>query len=140
VGDCEWETVTGVTTMRIDAGLDTGEILMQREMAIEAEDTAGTLGPRLAVMGASLMVETLGGLEIGSVRALAQDECAGHAGAHFEEGRWADGFFAVGSEFAGSAARVQPWPGAFTNFKEKALSVHRARVVDARVAAGEIFG
>src|SRR5580692_11120353 len=50
------ETVTGVTTMRIDAGLDTGDILQQREMAIAADDTAETLASRLAVIGADLMV------------------------------------------------------------------------------------
>ena len=62
------ESVTGVTTMRIDAGLDTGDILMQREVSIAAEDTSETLGPRLASIGANLMVETLGGLEDGQVR------------------------------------------------------------------------
>src|SRR6202453_3191207 len=55
------ETVTGVTTIRIDAGLDTGDILMQREISIDWKDTAETLGPKLAAMGASLMVETLHG-------------------------------------------------------------------------------
>ncbi len=133
------ETVTGVTTMRIDAGLDTGEILMQREMAIEAEDTAGTLGPRLAVMGASLMVETLGGLEIGSVRALAQDDARATLAPILrkEDGRM--DFSRSAQSLLDRLRGFQPWPGAFTNFKEKALSVHRARVVDARVAAGEIL-
>ncbi len=67
------ESVTGVTTMRIDAGLDTGDILMQREIAIGSEDTAETLGPRLASIGAGLMVETLRGLENGQVRSTPQD-------------------------------------------------------------------
>src|ERR1700681_2382422 len=67
------ETVTGVTTMRIDAGLDTGDILMQREIVIGLEDTAETLGPKLASIGAGLMVETLRGLETGQVRATPQD-------------------------------------------------------------------
>jgi len=67
------ESVTGVTTMRIDAGLDTGDILMQREMPISLEDTAETLGPKLASIGADLMVETLRGLENGQVRPTPQD-------------------------------------------------------------------
>src|SRR6202158_2464237 len=50
------ESVTGVTAMRIDAGLDTGDILMQREIPIGGEDTAETLGPKLASIGAGLMV------------------------------------------------------------------------------------
>src|SRR5271170_2383009 len=53
------ETVTGVTTMRIDAGLDTGDILQQRELAIALDDTAETIAPRLASIGTDLMVNTL---------------------------------------------------------------------------------
>src|SRR5229473_3597195 len=67
------ETVTGVTTMRIDAGLDTGDILLQREIPIAPEDTAGTVAPRLASIGAELMVETLRGLRGGTLRARPQD-------------------------------------------------------------------
>src|ERR1700745_1481828 len=72
-GPIQWaiangESVTGVTTMRIDVGLDTGDILMQREIAIQLQDTAETLGPKLASIGADLMVETLRGLETGEVR------------------------------------------------------------------------
>jgi methionyl-tRNA formyltransferase len=121
------ESVTGVTTMRIDAGLDTGDILMQREIAIGLEDTAETLGPKLASIGAGLMVETLRGLETGQVRPTPQD----HAQATLapilnkEDGRM---------DFSRSATHLfnrlrgfQPWPGAFTTFKGKTLHVHRAQ-------------
>src|SRR5512140_640686 len=53
------ETVSGVTTMRIDAGLDTGDILLQRELPIASHDTAETLAPLLAAIGADLVLETL---------------------------------------------------------------------------------
>ena len=59
------ESVTGVTTMRIDAGLDTGDILLQKEIPIQPQDTAATLAPRMAAIGAELMVETLRGLHLG---------------------------------------------------------------------------
>ena len=121
------ESLTGVTTMRIDAGLDTGDILMQREIAIGLEDTAETLGPKLASIGAGLMVETLRGLETGQVRPTPQD----HAQATLapilnkEDGRM---------DFSRSATHLfnrlrgfQPWPGAFTTFKGKTLQVHRAQ-------------
>jgi methionyl-tRNA formyltransferase len=121
------ESVTGVTTMRIDAGLDTGDILMQREIAIGLEDTTETLGPKLASIGAGLMVETLRGLETGQVRPTPQD----HAQATLapilnkEDGRM---------DFSRSATHLfnrlrgfQPWPGAFTTFKGKTLQVHRAQ-------------
>src|SRR5512141_2775439 len=61
------ESVTGVTTMRIDAGLDTGDILLQSEERILPEDTALTLAPRLAHTGAGLMIATLAGLKKGTI-------------------------------------------------------------------------
>src|SRR3954464_16089270 len=61
------ETVTGNTTMRIDAGLDTGDILLQQQLPISTEDTSETLAPRLASVGADLMIKTLHGLQSGSV-------------------------------------------------------------------------
>src|SRR6516162_3762723 len=67
------ETITGVTTMRIDAGLDTGDILLQAEEQIKPEDTALTLTPRLARTGAELMIKTLAGLEKGTITRRKQD-------------------------------------------------------------------
>src|ERR1022692_698702 len=68
------ESVTGVTTMRIDAGLDTGDILLQSEERILPEDTALTLAPRLAQMGAELMIATLAGLKNGTIAPRPQDD------------------------------------------------------------------
>src|SRR6202158_4758967 len=67
------ETVTGVTTMRIDAGLDTGDILLQQELGIAPDDTAQTLAPRLAALGADLVVETLLGLKEKTLSSQPQD-------------------------------------------------------------------
>ena len=67
------ESVTGVTTMRIDAGLDTGDILLQKEIPIAPQDTAVTLAPRMAAIGADLMVETLRGLQAGTIHPRPQD-------------------------------------------------------------------
>ncbi len=68
------ESVTGVTTMRIDAGLDTGDILLARETQIGSEETAGDLSARLAPMGADLLVETLAGLAAGTIQPVKQDD------------------------------------------------------------------
>ena len=67
------EITTGVTTMQLDRGMDTGPMLLQRECAIEPADTAATLEPRLAAIGAALLIETLAGLERGTVKPTAQD-------------------------------------------------------------------
>src|SRR5262249_15040288 len=67
------ETITGVTTMVLNEGLDTGDILLQDEIAIIPDDTAVTLSPRLAELGADLLIQTLRGLEGGTVHPAAQD-------------------------------------------------------------------
>jgi len=134
------ESVTGVTTMRIDAGLDTGDILMQREIPIAPEDTAETLGLKLASIGADLMVETLRGLENGQVRPAPQD----HAQATLapilkkEDGRM--DFARSASDLFNRLRGFQPWPGAFTTFKGKTLQVHRAQPLQHAVKAtpGEV--
>jgi methionyl-tRNA formyltransferase len=120
------ESVTGVTTMRIDAGLDTGDILLQHEIPIGLEDTAETIGPKLASIGGDLMVETLRGLEDGRVHPTPQD----HAHATLapilkkEDGRM--DFARTADDLFNRLRGFQPWPGAFTIFRGKTLQVHRA--------------
>src|SRR5580704_10346331 len=67
------ETMSGVTTMRIDAGLDTGDVLLQEEVLIASDDTSDTLASRLAEVGAKLMVTTLRGLQSGSIHPRKQE-------------------------------------------------------------------
>ena len=128
------ESVTGVTTMRIDAGLDTGDILMQREVPIGLGDTAETVGPILASLGGELMVETLRKLEDGQIDPIPQDHSRATLAPILkkEDGRM---------DFARSARDLfnrlrgfQPWPGAFTIFKGKTLRVHRARAVQSAMS------
>ena len=121
------ESVTGVTTMRIDAGLDTGDILLQRELPIDPDDTAETLGQKLAAVGADLMAETLHGVESGQLRPVPQD----HDKVTFapilkkEDGRI--DFARTADEVFNRLRGFQPWPGAYTNFKGKTLQVHQAQ-------------
>ena len=120
------ESVTGVTTMRIDAGLDTGDILLQREMPISQEDTAETLAPKLANVGAGLMVETLRALENGRVQPTPQDHSQATLAPILkkEDGRM--DFSRSATELFNRMRGFRPWPGAFTTFKNKTLQVHRA--------------
>jgi len=134
------ESVTGVTTMRIDAGLDTGDILMQREISIAAEDTAETLGPKLAPIGADLMVETLRGLENGRVRPTPQDHSQATLAPILkkEDGRM--DFSRSANDLFNRLRGFQPWPGAFTIFKSRTLQVHRAQPLQhaVRLTPGEV--
>jgi methionyl-tRNA formyltransferase len=129
------EKITGVTTMRIDAGLDTGDILLQREMPISNEDTSLTVSPRLAELGAELLIETLRGLEAGTVGPTPQDHSR-HPLAPIL--RREDGLIELSrpaqviyDRFRG----FQPWPGAFTYFRGKQVTLHAMRPIRMRGAS-----
>jgi len=120
------ETVTGVTTMRIDAGLDTGDILLQRETPIAAEDTAVTLAPRLAEMGAPLMVETLAGLKAGTITPRQQDDAQATLAPILKKEDGLIDFRRRAREICNRLRGFQPWPGAYTTFRDKSLNVWAA--------------
>jgi methionyl-tRNA formyltransferase len=132
------ERVTGVTTMRIDAGLDTGDILLQREMAVMEEDTAETISPRLAGVGAELIVETLRGLSEGSIQPQAQDSARATLAPILKKEDGRIDFANTAQEIHNRMRGFQPWPGAFTRFRGKNLNVWAARVVEQRIAQGEL--
>jgi methionyl-tRNA formyltransferase len=127
------EAVTGVTTMRIDAGLDTGDILLKREVEIQDADTTETLSARLSRMGADLMVETLRRLERGDLQAQPQDHTQATRAPLLkkEDGRidWNLPALAIWHRIRG----LRPWPGAYTSFRGKNLHLWAAN----RPAAGE---
>ncbi len=134
------ESTTGVTTMLIDAGLDTGDILLQRELPIELDDTAETLSPKLAAVGAELMVETLRGLESGHVRPLPQDHSTATLARILKKEDGRIDFARTANEICNRLRGFQPWPGAYTSLKSKTLRVHKARPSErsVRLDPGEI--
>jgi methionyl-tRNA formyltransferase len=113
------EKVTGLTTMLIDAGLDTGPMLLKYQTGIGADETAPELTAQLAKAGAPLIVETLRKLDRGEIAPVAQDNS--HASLapilKKDDGRidWWLSAFAIYNRIRG----LQPWPGAFTTFREK---------------------
>jgi methionyl-tRNA formyltransferase len=120
--------------MRIDAGLDTGDILLQRATPIREDDTAETLAPRLAAMGADLMVETLREFQGGRLHPKPQD----HAQATLapmlrKEDGWID-FTRTAAENRNRLRGFQPWPGAYTRFHGKNLHVWAAQPVKENIA------
>ncbi|HLW86565.1 MAG TPA: methionyl-tRNA formyltransferase, partial [Candidatus Sulfotelmatobacter sp.] len=120
------ETVTGVTTMRIDAGLDTGDILLQREIPIAPDDTAETIAPRLAAIGADLTVETLGGMDAGTIHARPQNHVQTTLAPILkkEDGRL--DFSLSAPEILNRIRGFQPWPGVYTKFRGKNLQIWKA--------------
>lgn len=121
------ETRTGLTTMRIDAGLDTGDILLQRAAEIAPEETAPELRSRLAVMGAELLIETLRGLQAATIVPRPQDHTQATLAPMLrkEDGRidWK----LTAAEIANRVRAFVPWPGAYTWLRGKLLHIWRAR-------------
>ncbi len=124
------ETETGVTTMQMDVGMDTGPILLQRKTAIYPHETAGELAQRLSTIGASLLEETLRQLGSRSLPQTPQDASIATVAPplHKEDGiiRWNDTAVNIYNRFRG----VTPWPGAMTYYgmerwKIPALTVGR---------------
>ena len=122
------EAVTGVTTMRIDAGLDTGDILLARETSIGPDETAVELSARLSVMGADLLIETLEGLRAGTIVPQKQDGAlATHAPILRKEDGLID-WMRTTREVYNRVRGFVPWPGAYTWFRGRRLHVWRARL------------
>jgi methionyl-tRNA formyltransferase len=124
------ETVTGVTTMRIDAGLDSGDILLQQELAISPEDTAETLAPKLSAIGADLMVNTLRGLQDNSIRPHPQDNAAATLAPILKKEDGRIDFTQPAAQILNRLRGFQPWPGAHTRFRSKTLQVLRASIAE----------
>jgi methionyl-tRNA formyltransferase len=125
------EQYTGVTTMRIDSGLDTGDILLQLEAPIREADTADTLGPQLAELGAPLVVETLRALDRGALLPIPQDNSRATVAPILkkEDGRME--FARTATDLWNRLRGFQPWPGAWTRFRGKSLNVTYARPLPA---------
>ena len=132
------ETVTGVTTMKIDAGLDTGDILLQQEIPIAPNDTAETLAPKLASMGAELMVETLRGLQSGSIHPRQQDHAQATLAPILKKEDGLIDFSRPAAESLNRMRGFQPWPGANTKFRGKNLQLWRASALDRALPSSEL--
>ncbi|MGC2111284.1 MAG: methionyl-tRNA formyltransferase [Candidatus Korobacteraceae bacterium] len=120
------ESVTGVTTMRIDAGLDTGDILQQSEERIRPEDTALTLAPRLAQSGAESMITTLAGLKNGTIVPQPQDNAKATLAPILKREDGLIDFARTATDTWNRLRGFQPWPGAFTIFRGKMLHLYAA--------------
>lgn len=120
------DAVTGCTTMHIDEGVDTGDMLLQAETPIELSDTAGTLTDRLASIGATLLITTLDGLIDGSVKPQQQDHARATHTKKIKKEHGAIDWSRDAAYLSRLVRAMSPWPTAYT-FHGK----HRLIVVDA---------
>jgi methionyl-tRNA formyltransferase len=132
------ESKTGLTTMRLDPGLDTGPILMQQEIAIGGDETAPELAGRMAELGAPLVAESLVKLARGEIAPIPQDSTqASYAPILTKEhGRidWAQPAAEIYNRIRGLA----PWPGAFSTFRGRLCQVWGRPSASATTAGADI--
>jgi methionyl-tRNA formyltransferase len=133
------ETETGVTIMKMDAGLDTGEILSQTHTPILPEDNSQTLHDRLAQLGADLLAQTIPDFIAGKIQPMPQknSEATHTAKIKKEDGKIDWNLSA--QEILNRLRAFTPWPGAFTFLNGKMLKIWKAEVVEKSGAAGEIL-
>ena len=124
------EASSGVTTMRIDAGLDTGDMLLKWETPIGPEENAIELGQRMAQAGADLLVETLAGIDSGTIRPEAQDNLQASLAPILKKEDGEVDWNWPGRKIANRARGFLPWPGAYTYFRGQLFHIWKARVAD----------
>jgi methionyl-tRNA formyltransferase len=130
---------TGISIMKMDAGLDTGAVVLQRRVAIEADDDAGTLHDKLAALGGAAIVDALALIESG--RAVLTPQPADGVTYASKIGKpetrllWSRPAF----ELERAVRAFRPWPGAVALLAGEALKIWRARVVAGRGAPGAVL-
>ena len=124
------DTETGITIMRMDAGMDTGPILSQRALLIHPDDTAGTLSPRLSELGSELLIETLSAHLAGGITPQPQDNTLATNAPLLKKSDGLLDFNRPAYELERQIRAYNPWPGAFMLWKEQPLKIHRSQVVN----------
>ena len=132
------ETESGVTTMLMDVGLDTGDMLKKTVIPLDKEETGGSLHDKLAVAGADLLIETLKELEAGTAVRTKQDDSLSNYAKMLDKQLGCIDFSKSAEEIERLIRGLNPWPSAFTGLDGKTLKIWAATVID-KEADGE-FG
>jgi methionyl-tRNA formyltransferase len=130
---------TGVSIMRMDAGLDTGPVFLQRTLAISSEDDAGTLHDKLAALGAKALIEVLGMLERGDARAQPQPAQGMTYARKIDKAEARIDWRRPAVEIERAVRAFRPAPGAAARLHGEALKIWRARAVPGAGGAGAVL-
>jgi methionyl-tRNA formyltransferase len=122
------EEVTGVTTMIMDEGMDTGDILLQAEVAIGTEENSETLHDRLASLGAQLLSQTIKKAQAGDLRAVRQDHSKATYAPPLKKEDGQIDWKKEAREIDRQIRAFNPWPGAFTKWGDRLLKIYRGEV------------
>lgn len=120
------ETETGITTMLMDEGMDTGPMLLQEKLEISPDDTAGTLAPRLAELGGRLLVDTIAQLKTGTLMPKKQDDEQATLAPLLEKEDGLIDWTMKATSLANRVRGLSPWPGAYTFFGAERWNIWKA--------------
>lgn len=129
------EKKTGVTSMFMDTGMDTGDILLSAETGILPDDTSQTLHDRLAVMGADLLIHTLTGLESDTVTPVPQNHDQATYAPMLKKSDGRIHWEKSAEEIEAFIRGMTPWPGAFTFYNDTRIKIFKAEVLATRSSA-----
>ncbi len=133
------EEVTGVTIMLLDEGMDSGDMLVTREVQIQNEDDASTMSDKLSRLGGEMLVEALGLLGEGKLSPVKQDESLVTYAPMLKK---TDGEIDWGKpaiEIRNLIRGLNPWPGTYTKLGDKTLKIYKTKIVDGQGKPGEVL-
>lgn len=136
------DTVTGVSIMLLDVGMDTGPVLAQKEIPILPEDTLGVLHDKLALLGAELLCETLKKWKAGELRPQPQDDRLATNAPPLAKGEWRISWNAPAHRIVNTIRAFDPWPGAYGFYGGKRVKCFHASLLNwkGEGEAGEVVG
>ena len=132
------EKVTGITAMLMDAGVDTGDMLLKTETEIGENETAGELFDRLAAMCPDILLKTLKGIVDGSVKPVKQDPEKATLAPMLDKGESVIDWSSSARDVHNKVRGMDPWPVARTSFGGKLLKLYGTHPVDGLSAGGEV--
>jgi methionyl-tRNA formyltransferase len=133
------DRVTGVTTMLLDEGMDTGPMLQKRELAIKPGENSGELRERLAVIGSALLIETLEGMWDGSIKPEPQDDAKATSADKFDKSETIIDWSRPATELAARIRALAPTPGSLTVLPDgRKLKIYDVEVVEGSGSTGQV--
>jgi methionyl-tRNA formyltransferase len=133
------EKETGVTIMQMDAGMDTGAVLIQESIPIGAEDTAGTLKEKLSVLGARLITEALTRLASGTLVSVAQDNAKATLAPLLKKENGFIDWMLSAAEIHNRVRGLLPWPGAYGILDGKTIKILASDIVSGQREPGLLY-
>ncbi len=131
------EKVTGVTTMFMDVGLDTGDMLLKAELPIEECDNAGTLFSKLSELGSNLIIETLEGIKKGTLSRIPQDNTISTYAPLLSRDQSRIDWDKSSKEINDLIRGMNPWPTAWTTLNDKKIKIFEAKILEKSLLSGE---